>query len=102
MFIKILKSALPGPHALRDLQDQPGLFTQTLVALEGVANHYSGDLLTLDLPLQQCDMQCASIALKIAKHIAQPEENATRCWADMTFSYCLIFKVALQKARLYT
>lgn len=98
---EILKSVQPALHDLRDLQDQARFLTQTLVALGGVVHDCGGDLLALELPLQQCEMQCTFIAMKVAKGIVQrKEKNAIRAWADMISSYNLTFRVVLGKARL--
>ena len=97
---EILKSVHPAPRDFRDLQDQARFLTQTLAAFKGAAHDCGGDILALELPLQQCDMQCASIALKIAKCIVQPRENVIRRWECMISSYNLTFRVALGKARL--
>lgn len=98
---RILKSIQPALHDLRDLQDQARFLAQTLVALGGVAHDYGGDLLALELPLQQCEMQCTLVAMKIAEGIVQrKQKNAIRSWADMMSSYNLTFRVVLGKARL--
>lgn len=97
----ILKSIQPALHDLRDLQDQARFLAQTLVALGGVAHDCGGDLLALELPLQQCEMQCTLVAMKIAEGIVQrKQKNAIRSWADMMSSYNLTFRVVLGKARL--
>lgn len=105
---EMLKSVQPALHDVRDVQDQARFLTQTLVALGGVVHECGGDLLALELPLQQCEMQCTFIAMKVAKCIVQREEktiqreekNAIRAWADMISSYNLTFRVVLGKARL--
>lgn len=97
---EVIKSMSRVPPVVRDLQDQARFLTQTLAALEGAAHDYGNDILALELPLQQCDMQCASIAQKIAKRTVKPSDNAIRNWKYMLSSYNLTFRVALGKARL--
>lgn len=98
---KILRSVHPAPRDLRDLRDQARFLTQTLVALEGVAHYCAGDLLPLELPLQQCDIRCTSIALTIADNIVQPCDSAIESWANTLSSYNMTFRVVTVKAQLY-
>ncbi|KAF4772657.1 hypothetical protein HAV15_005058 [Penicillium sp. str.  len=97
---KILRSVHPAPIDLRDLRDQARFLTQTLVALVGVAHYCAGDLLPLELPLQQCDIQCTSIALNIADNIVQPRDSAIKSWANTLSSYNMTFRVVTVKAKL--
>ncbi|KAL4733495.1 hypothetical protein BDV11DRAFT_199919 [Aspergillus similis] len=99
----ILQNIRPAPSPVRKLRDQSEFLMQTLVALRGVAHEYVRDFLMLELPLQQCDMQCASIALDILKYIMQPEKNSIQSWDDwqsVISRYRLTFRVALGKAGL--
>lgn len=69
--------------------------TQTLIALEGVAHDCGDDLQALELPLQQCDLQCTSIALKFALAAldgVQLKGDPVTNWAYMISNYNLTFE----------
>ena len=98
---EILRSVHPAPSDFRNLRDQAGFLTQTLVALERVVHHCNGDILALELPFQQCAMQCESIALQIVEKTTQPcDEKIIRGWVNMLSSYNMTFRVVLGKAKL--
>ncbi|KAF3018784.1 hypothetical protein E8E15_008590 [Penicillium rubens] len=96
----VVKSMTRVRPVVRDLQDQVRFLTQTLGALEGAAHDYGDDILALELPLQQCDLQCASIAQKTAKRTVKRSDNTISNWKYLLSSYNLTFRVALGKARL--
>jgi hypothetical protein len=96
----VVKSMTRVRPVVRDLQDQARFLTQTLGALEGAAHDYGDDILALELPLQQCDLQCASIAQKTAKRTVKRSDNTISNWKYLLSSYNLTFRVALGKARL--
>lgn len=97
---EILQSVRPAPIDFRTLRNQARFLTQTLVALEGVAYDYTGDLLALEVPLQQCDIQCISIALNVHGNNVQPGDKAIKGWADILHYYNMTFRVLLVKAKL--
>jgi hypothetical protein len=66
-----------------------------------VAYDYNGDLLALELPLQQCGIQCTSSALNIVENNVQPSDKATiRAWEDMLSNYNMTFRAVLGRAKL--
>ncbi|KGO75962.1 hypothetical protein PITC_073380 [Penicillium italicum] len=95
---EVVKSISRVRPVVRDLQDQAMFLT--LGALEGVVHDYGDDVLALELSLQQCDLQCVSIAQKIAKRTVKTSDNTISNWKYMLSSYNLTFRVALGKARL--